>query len=145
MTRLQRLRCALDNADEKARRECLPRVGTLSFPPSVPVVLSLFQRWCVSPTCLALSNGRAMYSYVNEEVTCPFSNPPFFGVSSRALRHSLPLANVPPDRYFDENGLTDIPLFVSGTLVDQSGRTLSGQTTEVSSKASVKVCCCVLL
>ncbi|CAN0467814.1 unnamed protein product, partial [Hapterophycus canaliculatus] len=33
-------------------------------------------------------------------------------------------------RYFDENGLTDIPLFVSGTLVDQSGRTLSGQTTE---------------
>ena len=34
-------------------------------------------------------------------------------------------------RYFDEQGLTDIPLFVSGTLVDQSGRTLSGQTTEV--------------
>eukprot|EP00903_Cladosiphon_okamuranus_P009574 g9116.t1 len=32
--------------------------------------------------------------------------------------------------YFEENGLTDIPLFVSGTLVDQSGRTLSGQTTE---------------
>lgn len=36
-----------------------------------------------------------------------------------------------PFRYFDEQGLTDIPLFVSGTLVDQSGRTLSGQTTEV--------------
>ncbi|CAM9399709.1 unnamed protein product, partial [Sphacelaria rigidula] len=32
--------------------------------------------------------------------------------------------------YFDENNLTDIPLMVSGTLVDQSGRTLSGQTTE---------------
>lgn len=32
--------------------------------------------------------------------------------------------------YFDEHNLTDIPLFVSGTLVDQSGRTLSGQTTE---------------
>lgn len=36
-----------------------------------------------------------------------------------------------PLRYFDEEELTDIPLFVSGTLVDQSGRTLSGQTTEV--------------
>lgn len=35
------------------------------------------------------------------------------------------------DRYFDEQGLTDVPLVVSGTLVDQSGRTLSGQTTEV--------------
>lgn len=34
-------------------------------------------------------------------------------------------------RYFDEQGITDVPLFVSGTLVDQSGRTLSGQTTEV--------------
>ncbi|CAM9441759.1 unnamed protein product [Ectocarpus sp. 6 AP-2014] len=32
--------------------------------------------------------------------------------------------------YFDEQGITDVPLFVSGTLVDQSGRTLSGQTTE---------------
>lgn len=37
-------------------------------------------------------------------------------------------------RYFDEHGLTDVPLFVSGTLVDQSGRTLSGQTTEVRAK-----------
>jgi hypothetical protein len=26
--------------------------------------------------------------------------------------------------------LDDIPLFISGTLVDASGRTLSGQTTE---------------
>ncbi len=33
-------------------------------------------------------------------------------------------------RYLDETEQFDIPLFVSGTLVDMSGRTLSGQTTE---------------
>uniref|UniRef100_A0A7S2XWE9 Methionine synthase n=1 Tax=Fibrocapsa japonica TaxID=94617 RepID=A0A7S2XWE9_9STRA len=34
------------------------------------------------------------------------------------------------NRFLEEHGLEDMPLFVSGTLVDQSGRTLSGQTTE---------------
>jgi len=34
------------------------------------------------------------------------------------------------NRYFDEHGITEMPLFISGTLVDQSGRTLSGQTGE---------------
>ncbi len=33
-------------------------------------------------------------------------------------------------KYLDETEQFDIPLFVSGTLVDMSGRTLSGQTTE---------------
>jgi 5-methyltetrahydrofolate--homocysteine methyltransferase len=33
-------------------------------------------------------------------------------------------------KYLRETDQGDIPLFVSGTLVDQSGRTLSGQTTE---------------
>ncbi|CAM9646727.1 unnamed protein product, partial [Phaeothamnion confervicola] len=33
-------------------------------------------------------------------------------------------------KYFREANVTDVPLMVSGTLVDQSGRTLSGQTTE---------------
>ncbi len=33
-------------------------------------------------------------------------------------------------RLFKERGLTQMPLMISGTLVDQSGRTLSGQTTE---------------
>jgi 5-methyltetrahydrofolate--homocysteine methyltransferase len=33
-------------------------------------------------------------------------------------------------RLFKERGLTEMPLMISGTLVDQSGRTLSGQTTE---------------
>jgi len=32
-------------------------------------------------------------------------------------------------KLFEERNL-DMPLFISGTLVDQSGRTLSGQTTE---------------
>ena len=48
-----------------------------------------------------------------------------FGVCCAMRR---PLAH---GRYFDEHDITDVPLFVSGTLVDQSGRTLSGQTTEV--------------
>lgn len=34
------------------------------------------------------------------------------------------------NRYFEETGNTETPLFISGTLVDQSGRTLSGQTGE---------------
>eukprot|EP00968_Pinguiococcus_pyrenoidosus_P005982 scaffold391_cov223-Pinguiococcus_pyrenoidosus.AAC.5 len=34
------------------------------------------------------------------------------------------------DNYLDEVYPQDIPVFVSGTLVDQSGRTLSGQTNE---------------
>uniref|UniRef100_A0A0G4HWT1 methionine synthase n=1 Tax=Chromera velia CCMP2878 TaxID=1169474 RepID=A0A0G4HWT1_9ALVE len=34
------------------------------------------------------------------------------------------------DRYFTKTGLPRLPLFISGTLVDQSGRTLSGQTVE---------------
>ena len=33
-------------------------------------------------------------------------------------------------RLFKERGITTMPLMISGTLVDQSGRTLSGQTTE---------------
>eukprot|EP01084_Bolivina_argentea_P315896 547445_1 len=33
-------------------------------------------------------------------------------------------------KYLDETEQFDVPLFVSGTLVDLSGRTLSGQTTE---------------
>lgn len=32
-------------------------------------------------------------------------------------------------RYFDETGV-ELPVMISGTIVDQSGRTLSGQTTE---------------
>eukprot|EP01138_Halocafeteria_seosinensis_P014484 gb/GECG01014787.1/.p1 GENE.gb/GECG01014787.1/~~gb/GECG01014787.1/.p1 ORF type:complete len:1273 (+),score=245.99 gb/GECG01014787.1/:1-3819(+) len=34
------------------------------------------------------------------------------------------------DTYFEELGIKKIPVFVSGTIVDQSGRTLSGQTGE---------------
>jgi 5-methyltetrahydrofolate--homocysteine methyltransferase len=33
------------------------------------------------------------------------------------------------ERYFDENGLR-LPVMISGTITDQSGRTLTGQTTE---------------
>ena len=33
------------------------------------------------------------------------------------------------EEYLEENNI-DIPIFISGTIVDQSGRTLSGQTTE---------------
>lgn len=32
--------------------------------------------------------------------------------------------------YFEETGLTPLPLFVSGTIIDAAGRTLSGQNTE---------------
>lgn len=32
--------------------------------------------------------------------------------------------------YFDENGRTPLPLMISGTITDASGRTLSGQTLE---------------
>ena len=36
------------------------------------------------------------------------------------------------DEFFDENpNYPKLPLIISGTIVDQSGRTLSGQTTEV--------------
>ncbi|WP_460974663.1 methionine synthase [Spirosoma knui] len=34
------------------------------------------------------------------------------------------------DRYFAEKGQTSLPIMVSGTITDASGRTLSGQTTE---------------
>ncbi|KAJ1916021.1 hypothetical protein H4219_004010 [Mycoemilia scoparia] len=34
------------------------------------------------------------------------------------------------DEIFDEEGYEKVPVFVSGTIVDQSGRTLSGQTGE---------------
>lgn len=34
------------------------------------------------------------------------------------------------DRYFDEAGREPLPLWISGTITDASGRTLSGQTTE---------------
>eukprot|EP00357_Protocruzia_adherens_P031634 CAMPEP_0114982826 /NCGR_PEP_ID=MMETSP0216-20121206/6349_1 /TAXON_ID=223996 /ORGANISM="Protocruzia adherens, Strain Boccale" /LENGTH=1261 /DNA_ID=CAMNT_0002344719 /DNA_START=45 /DNA_END=3830 /DNA_ORIENTATION=+ len=34
------------------------------------------------------------------------------------------------DKFFEESGQKKLPLIVSGTLVDKSGRTLSGQTTE---------------
>ena len=33
------------------------------------------------------------------------------------------------DKYFDENGVR-LPVMISGTITDASGRTLSGQTTE---------------
>lgn len=33
-------------------------------------------------------------------------------------------------QYYQETGHARLPLFISGTIVDQSGRTLSGQTTE---------------
>lgn len=32
--------------------------------------------------------------------------------------------------FFEENNLTKLPLFISGTLIDKAGRTLSGQTVE---------------
>lgn len=31
---------------------------------------------------------------------------------------------------FDSEGYHEVPLFISGTIVDRSGRTLSGQTSE---------------
>jgi len=34
------------------------------------------------------------------------------------------------DEVFEEGGYSDVPLFISGTIVDKSGRTLSGQTCE---------------
>ena len=34
------------------------------------------------------------------------------------------------DEYYEESGCPRLPVFISGTIVDQSGRTLSGQTTE---------------
>lgn len=34
------------------------------------------------------------------------------------------------EEYFEESGRNKLPLFISGTIVDTSGRTLSGQTTE---------------
>jgi len=34
------------------------------------------------------------------------------------------------DEYYEESGCPKLPIFISGTIVDQSGRTLSGQTTE---------------
>ena len=40
--------------------------------------------------------------------------------------------------YLEFSGL-DVPMFVSGTLVDQSGRTLSGQTGEAF-YASIRQC-----
>lgn len=46
--------------------------------------------------------------------------------------------------YLDYTGL-DIPLFVSGTLVDQSGRTLSGQTGEAFMRPFVIRNQCVLV
>jgi len=42
--------------------------------------------------------------------------------NARAALHAL-------ERFFAERGVR-IPVFVSGTIVDQSGRTLSGQTNE---------------
>jgi 5-methyltetrahydrofolate--homocysteine methyltransferase len=32
--------------------------------------------------------------------------------------------------YFEETGLKPLPLFISGTIIDAAGRTLSGQNTE---------------
>merc|ERR1719159_1030379 len=34
------------------------------------------------------------------------------------------------DEYFEESGCPRLPIIISGTIVDMSGRTLSGQTTE---------------
>ena len=34
------------------------------------------------------------------------------------------------DEYYEESGCPRLPVFISGTIVDMSGRTLSGQTTE---------------
>jgi len=34
------------------------------------------------------------------------------------------------EQYFEESGVEPIPIMISGTIVDQSGRTLSGQTVE---------------
>jgi 5-methyltetrahydrofolate--homocysteine methyltransferase len=31
---------------------------------------------------------------------------------------------------FDDEGVNEVPVFLSGTIVDKSGRTLSGQTSE---------------
>ena len=34
------------------------------------------------------------------------------------------------DEYYEESGCPRLPIFISGTIVDMSGRTLSGQTTD---------------
>lgn len=34
------------------------------------------------------------------------------------------------NEFFDESGLEKLPLFISGTIIDAAGRTLSGQNTE---------------
>ena len=34
------------------------------------------------------------------------------------------------DEYYEESGCPPLPVMISGTIVDMSGRTLSGQTTE---------------
>ena len=34
------------------------------------------------------------------------------------------------DEYYEETGCPRLPIIISGTVVDMSGRTLSGQTTE---------------
>ena len=34
------------------------------------------------------------------------------------------------DEYYEESGCAQLPIIISGTIVDMSGRTLSGQTTE---------------
>ena len=34
------------------------------------------------------------------------------------------------DEYYEESGCPRLPIIISGTIVDMSGRTLSGQTTE---------------
>ena len=34
------------------------------------------------------------------------------------------------DQVFEEGSYSDVPVFISGTIVDKSGRTLSGQTSE---------------
>jgi 5-methyltetrahydrofolate--homocysteine methyltransferase len=33
-------------------------------------------------------------------------------------------------KFFEESGLKKLPLFISGTIIDAAGRTLSGQDTE---------------
>lgn len=34
------------------------------------------------------------------------------------------------NRFFEYSGLKKLPLFISGTIIDAAGRTLSGQNTE---------------
>jgi 5-methyltetrahydrofolate--homocysteine methyltransferase len=47
------------------------------------------------------------------------------------------------DEYYEESGCPGLPVMISGTIVDMSGRTLSGQTTEafyVSMQHAKPVC-----